>query len=385
MELINKVTVGSGGAANIDFTSIPSTYTDLCVLVSGRSTHNNEGDYLLVNFNNSSSNITSRTLGAFGPSSTFSGNETLLINILPASLATANTFGNNQIYVQNYASSNNKSLSIEGGFENNSSSSWFLFMTAGLWSNSSAITSVKLFLLDGSFVQNTTAYLYGVTSVTSSAKATGGTITSDGAYFYHTFTSSGTFTPTGTLSCDYLVVGGGGGGGGGTSTDYGSGGAGGTCRTGSNFNVSSAATVTIGSGGSASGNGTSSVFSSITATAGNGSGQTSKTGGANADFSGDTGAGNGGGGGAGSGASASSSNGGAGATSLITGTSVNYGGGGSGTGSGGATVPGGAGGGGFGNIPGANGTANTGGGGGGSQLNANTNGGSGLVIIRYAV
>ena len=27
--LISSVTVGSGGAANIEFTSIPSTYTDL--------------------------------------------------------------------------------------------------------------------------------------------------------------------------------------------------------------------------------------------------------------------------------------------------------------------------------------------------------------------
>jgi hypothetical protein len=30
--LINSVTVGSGGAANIEFTSIPATYTDLNLL-----------------------------------------------------------------------------------------------------------------------------------------------------------------------------------------------------------------------------------------------------------------------------------------------------------------------------------------------------------------
>jgi hypothetical protein len=30
-ELIASSTVGSGGAANIDFTSIPATYTDLCL------------------------------------------------------------------------------------------------------------------------------------------------------------------------------------------------------------------------------------------------------------------------------------------------------------------------------------------------------------------
>ena len=31
---IASVTVGSGGAASIDFTSIPSTYTDLCIKTS---------------------------------------------------------------------------------------------------------------------------------------------------------------------------------------------------------------------------------------------------------------------------------------------------------------------------------------------------------------
>ena len=163
--LISSVTVGSGGAANIEFTSIPQTYTDLKILVSGRADTNNAGDYLLLNFNSSTSNLSSRTLGAFGPSSTFSGTEsTLFINIIPAATATANVFGNNSIYIPNYTSSNFKSGSIEGGFENNSSSSWFLFMTAGLWSQTAVITSVKLDLLDGNFIQHSTAHLYGISN-----------------------------------------------------------------------------------------------------------------------------------------------------------------------------------------------------------------------------
>jgi hypothetical protein len=36
-EIIASVTVGSGGAANIEFTSIPATYTDLVVLFSART------------------------------------------------------------------------------------------------------------------------------------------------------------------------------------------------------------------------------------------------------------------------------------------------------------------------------------------------------------
>jgi len=37
MVAIQTVTVGSGGAANIEFTSIPQTYTDLVVVLSLRN------------------------------------------------------------------------------------------------------------------------------------------------------------------------------------------------------------------------------------------------------------------------------------------------------------------------------------------------------------
>ena len=37
-QLISSTTVGAGGASSIDFTSIPSTYTDLVIKWSGRLT-----------------------------------------------------------------------------------------------------------------------------------------------------------------------------------------------------------------------------------------------------------------------------------------------------------------------------------------------------------
>ena len=60
--------------------------------------------------------------------------------------------------------------------------------------------------------------------------ASGGTSASDALYYYHIFTSNGTFTITGAtgIICDYLVVAGGGGGGGGERQNgYGGGGGGG--------------------------------------------------------------------------------------------------------------------------------------------------------------
>jgi hypothetical protein len=44
----------------------------------------------------------------------------------------------------------------------------------------------------------------------SIAKASGGTITTDGTYWYHTFTTSGTFVPYENLTADCLVIAGGG-------------------------------------------------------------------------------------------------------------------------------------------------------------------------------
>jgi len=384
LKKIQTVTVGSGGAANIEFTSIPQTYTDLKLVVSLR-TNNAGAEAVMIEFNGSSSNLSGRRLYGDGGSAA-SDTLTNIRFAVNTAADTASVFANGEFYIPNYTSANYKSVSVDGVNETNGTNA-VQSLVAGLWSNTAAITSIKLLGNNsGSFVQYSTATLYGIANVPAAgnAKATGGIITYDDTYVYHSFPWSGTFTPLTNLSVDYVVVGGGGGGGGGTSTDYGSGGAGGTHKTASSFSVTSAVTVTVGAGGSAAGNGSSSVFSSITATGGNGSGQTSKTGGSNADFSGATGAGNGGGGGAGAGGNASSSSGGTGVASSITGTSVTRGGGGSGTGSGGATVSGGAGGGGYGNIPGANGTVNTGGGGGGSQLNANTSGGSGIVIVRYA-
>ena len=67
---IATVTVGSGGAANIEFTSIPATYTDLVIHLSGRTTRNDTADDIGIELNNvtptgfpdSSGNYTNRRL-----------------------------------------------------------------------------------------------------------------------------------------------------------------------------------------------------------------------------------------------------------------------------------------------------------------------------------
>ena len=273
-----------------------------------------------------------------------------------------------------------------------------------------------------------------------SCPATGGTISIDGDYCVHTFTSSGIFfLPTGSVSADILVIGGGGGGGG----DTGGGGGGGGYRYVTSFPIMGSTTVTVGAGGyggqysshSLPTNGENSVFSTIIA-AGGGAGAMQDNS-ITAGSSGGSGGGGmyvalpggngntpakspsqgnnggvgftdgssyfnaGGGGGAGSvggdGTSEKSGDGGSGTSTSISGISVTYAGGGGGgadayrSKSAGAGGTGGGGAGGDDNVNsgrGADGTANTGGGGGGgSNKGADAywagNGGSGVVIVRY--
>ena len=160
-EAIATYEVGASGAANIEFTSIAADWTDVCILLSARSTRAATQDTATIQFNGNASNYSMRRLYADG-STAYSDNDTSLpTGHYSAANATANTFGNVIIYIPNYASSNYKSVSSEGVAETNGTTV-FMSMVAGLWSNTSAITSIKLTPFSGSFVQYSTATLYGI-------------------------------------------------------------------------------------------------------------------------------------------------------------------------------------------------------------------------------
>jgi hypothetical protein len=256
--------------------------------------------------------------------------------------------------------------------------------------------------------------------------ATGGTKTFSSSYTIHTFTSSGDFTVSeGSGNVEYLVVAGGGAGG----HDVGGGGGAGGFRTNvsghplaspSPFPVSPGPyAVTVGAGGvatpgvptPAATNGGNSVFSTITSTGGGGGGNYNGgyglpggSGGGGSSYTGSypggtgnspptsppqgnpggagSGAGTSGQGGGGGGAGGSGPGGGSGSSGFtpggvgspisITGTAVTYAAGGRG---GGDTAPGPA--------AGNPGTGD-GGDGAGTVGPSGSNGGSGIVIIRYS-
>jgi hypothetical protein len=87
----------------------------------------------------------------------------LLIRDIPGTDTTSNTFSSTQVYIPNYAGSTNKSVSIDHVTENNATNAYFSGIVAGLWSNTAAITSVKILDQDGgSLVAGSTASIYGI-------------------------------------------------------------------------------------------------------------------------------------------------------------------------------------------------------------------------------
>jgi hypothetical protein len=441
-ELIDHIEVDASSPSSIEFTSISGDYTDLYIVASLRDTSGNAGAD--ITFNGVSANQTRRVLTGDG-SATNSTTGTSIRPVIGYTSETANSFGSLNLFIPNYAGSNPKSVSSDSVTENNGTTAFQRIM-AGLWNDTAAITSIEINTISGTFLQYSSATLYGIRkhNTASAPKATGGIITYDATndYWVHTFTASGTFTPTEDLTAEYLVIAGGGGGG---ATVGGGGGAGGyrcsvsgessgggaSAESPLSLTASTGYTVTVGAGGSGAtqtsqankgATGSNSVFSTITSDGGGGGGGNTSTGNsggsgggngtagsvasgtANQGYAGgdasDTAPhyGSGGGGGAGAvgqdGVSTKAGNGGAGVSSSITGSAITRAGGGGGSSYQGDETNlglGAAGGGDGGNFGGSSvsptsGLPNTGGGAGGGNLTSGTapNGGSGIVIVRYA-
>lgn len=307
--------------------------------------------------------------------------------------------------------------------------------------------TLRAYTSGSSLVAGSRIDLYAISTASADTpQAFGGTdVFQDSSYVYHVFKSSGAFIPYRNLTTDILVVAGGGGGG---QDNGGGGGAGGLLGFSSqSLTANTSYTVTVGAGGigaTGSGggagqgaNGNDSQFGSLTLVKGGGGAGGQATGGSN----GKTGGSGGGAGNGGSGGSATSGQGNVGGSSVNSGPSFPGGGGGGagtaganaasngttgggggqgssaysswglatgtgdnylgtvyyaggGAGAGGPGGNGGYGGGGnggtFNGTPpmGTPGRTNCGGGGGGStglgSAAANSSGGSGIVIVRYA-
>ena len=156
MKRIESKTLGTA-AASIEFTSIPQTYTDLLVKISGRTSVGAAA--MLISFNGSTANFSASVLLGTG-ASVASYTNPREIGTLDGGGITANTFINAETYIPNYTGATNKSYSSDSVSEQNATTA-YQEIIAGLWSDTAAITSLAI---SGSsnLEAGSTASLYGV-------------------------------------------------------------------------------------------------------------------------------------------------------------------------------------------------------------------------------
>lgn len=172
VQIGSTVTVGSGGAANIEFTGITGSYTDLVVKLSARSTGTGDLTTYVDMIINSDTGAYYDQLNVSGNLNSTVNNQkwtnqnSFYVYQINTSSSTSTTFSNTEIYLPNYTSTVNKSISVDGIADSNTSSSGNrgLAFSAGLYHPASnvAITALKFTPSGGNFAEFTTASIYGI-------------------------------------------------------------------------------------------------------------------------------------------------------------------------------------------------------------------------------
>ena len=169
-ESIASYTIGSGGALDVTFSSIPSTYKHLQIRYLTRNSGSSVDDgYTSVQFNGdtSSSNYyfghllygtgTSATAAALGT------NAIIFTGGGPGNNASANIFGGGVIDILDYANGNKyPTVRSLGGVDTNGAGR--IYLASGSWYNTSAITSIRFgtSAFGANLLQYSHVALYGI-------------------------------------------------------------------------------------------------------------------------------------------------------------------------------------------------------------------------------
>jgi hypothetical protein len=168
MTLINSYTVSGSSTSTIDFTSIPSTYSDLCIKFSARHTTAGGEDTPNIRFNNDSASnyyfVFGSGRGGIPVASGQNPGTSMWCGTLPGAGDTSGAFSNIEIYVPNYTSTTlKKSMRFEG-MTSGMTGSMYQRTGGGYWNaTAAAINRVTLGIVSPyNFTAGTTAYLYGI-------------------------------------------------------------------------------------------------------------------------------------------------------------------------------------------------------------------------------
>lgn len=162
-------TVLTADQTTITFNSIPSTYTDLLLVASIRTTAPAVTGNAFLRVNNDATSIYSQTYfrgdGSTAASGRFTTTSFQDASAAVGDTATANTFSNHEYYIPNYAGSTNKVISMTAVGETNAATGVYIVANAGLYSSTTAVSRLDLIFNTRDAKSGSRFDLYGIKNV----------------------------------------------------------------------------------------------------------------------------------------------------------------------------------------------------------------------------
>lgn len=168
-ESIASVTVGGGGSSFVEFTSIPATYTHLQIrgIVKWSDT-SDDRTLVQVQYNSDTGSNYARHLVGGNGSGTFADSVASTtaragVRLISSNASYANMFTAYVMDILDYKNTNKyKTTRTLGGFDTNGGSFQEMVLGSFLWSNTAAITTIKLLPGSANFTQYSQFALYGI-------------------------------------------------------------------------------------------------------------------------------------------------------------------------------------------------------------------------------
>ena len=156
----------SSSASTVTFSSIPATYTDLCLRWSARDDQANYTQTTRMRLNSSAVSEYSWTqlydsAGTVGSYTSGTAANNQFAYGSNGTSSTSNTFTNYEVYFPSYTVAQNKPFGAFGVNEDNSTNG-YIIASAHLWRNTAAINTILLFPNTGNYVSGSSFYLYGI-------------------------------------------------------------------------------------------------------------------------------------------------------------------------------------------------------------------------------
>lgn len=153
----------TSAAANITFSSIPSTYTDLVLVLVTAEQSGFNGESVLRFNSDSGSNYSNTYLSGSGSATASNRNTSSTVVRVSYYAGNTLTVGNMNYIVQIQNYSNTTTYKTLLSRSNNASGG--IDAIVGLWRSTSAINSISFFYSDsGNVIAGSTATLYGITA-----------------------------------------------------------------------------------------------------------------------------------------------------------------------------------------------------------------------------